>query len=297
MPVNDWHMLVGMVIGIVVLFAVVIVLTLRFATRNQARLLRETRARDVLAGIGLSNTNREHLLYGVWQTTMTEVILQVRAGNDHEVGSIVQRVFGGTITAGSDQYTLVFTSRWRESAMLVRADNQAAAATPLCRYEVRGWAAAGLRAIPCPTTGYSASTHAGGLRGIPCRCRSSRMAEPLDNCSTSVVRRPTSAVASCCHRRFRSLSGPSFCTRRKGRGRRAVARAERGWQRRRGSAMNANYVIIFSVMIAVLILSNLIDRRFLPRDPEQRAQLWRRHVASGARCRREPSYWESYWPP
>lgn len=97
MPSNDWHMLVGMVTGIVALFVVVIVVivvSLRFATRNQTRLLRETNVRDVLAGIGLSNTNRVNLLYGIWQTTMTEVILHVRDGNDNEVGRIANASLG-----------------------------------------------------------------------------------------------------------------------------------------------------------------------------------------------------------
>lgn len=43
--------------------------------------------------------------------------------------------------------------------------------------------------------------------------------------------------------------------------------------------MNPHLVIILLVMVVVLIATVVIDRKFLPRDPEQRAQLWRRHVA------------------
>lgn len=139
MPANDWHMLLAVAIGIVILFAVVIVLGLRFATRNQAKLLRETRARDVLAAVGLGDIDRAHLLYGVWQTTLTEVSLHVRDGNDNDVGSIVQRVFGGSITAGDERYTVVITSGWRESATLVRAKEGAEASASLCSFERRGW--------------------------------------------------------------------------------------------------------------------------------------------------------------
>lgn len=139
MPANDWHVLVAVAIGVVALFAIAIVLGLRFATRNQARLLRETGARDVLAAIRPGNLDRANLLYGVWQATMTQVILHVRDGNDHDVGSIVERAFGGSITAGDEQYTVVVTSGWRESAALVRAGDGAEASAPLCRFERRGW--------------------------------------------------------------------------------------------------------------------------------------------------------------
>lgn len=111
MPSNDWHMLVGAVTGIIAVFAVVIVLGLRFATRRQARTLRETKASDVLAEAGLSNANRANLLYGIWQTTMGGVILHVRDGNDNEVASIVHHVAGATITMGEEHYTVACNDR------------------------------------------------------------------------------------------------------------------------------------------------------------------------------------------
>lgn len=140
MPANDWHMLVAVVIGIVALFAVVIVLGLRFATINQAKLLRETRARDVLAIRGLGSAPRADVLYGVWETKMAAVVVHVRDGNDTNVASIVHRIRGGSITVGDDRYDMVVTSGWRESGSLVRADDRAATSMPLCKYEVRGWA-------------------------------------------------------------------------------------------------------------------------------------------------------------
>lgn len=139
MPAGDWRMLVGLVIGIIAVFVAVIVLGLRFATRNQAKILRQARASDVLAGIGLGNMNRAALLYGVWQTTMTEVILRVRDGNDTDVASIVHRAAGATITAGEDPYTVVVTSGWRESATLIGAGDRAQPPTTLCTFDLRGW--------------------------------------------------------------------------------------------------------------------------------------------------------------
>lgn len=42
--------------------------------------------------------------------------------------------------------------------------------------------------------------------------------------------------------------------------------------------MNSDFATIVLVMIIVLILTVIINRTFLPREPEHRAQLWRRHV-------------------
>lgn len=136
---GDWNMLLGLMIGAVVLFTVVIVLSLRFAKRRQARTLRETSASDVLAGAGLGDSNRAALLYGVWQTTMGEVILHVRDGNDTEVARVVHRVAGAVITLGEEHYAVVVTSGWNQSAALMRGKNRIGDSTPLCTFGRRGW--------------------------------------------------------------------------------------------------------------------------------------------------------------
>ena len=137
---SDWHTLLGLVIGAVVLFTAVIVFGLRFARRRQAQVLRETKASDVLAEAGLSETNRSALLYGIWQTTMGEVILHVRDGNDTEVARVVHRVVGADITLGEEHYAVVPTSGWNESAALMRGSEPTGESTPLCTFERRGWA-------------------------------------------------------------------------------------------------------------------------------------------------------------
>lgn len=139
MPANDWNVLVAVVIGIVVLFAAAIVLGLRFGTRKRARLLRETKARDVLTAAGLGSDARANLLYGVWQMRTTDVVLHVRDGSDSDIGTIIQRPLGGAdIAFGDESYTVVVTSGWRESAVLVRSGENAAAPS-LCHCEIRGW--------------------------------------------------------------------------------------------------------------------------------------------------------------
>ncbi|MEO6929838.1 MAG: hypothetical protein ABI190_11810 [Casimicrobiaceae bacterium] len=139
MPASDLHMFLGVALGVTALFAVVIVFGLRSATRRQASTLRDTRASDVLAGVGLSGVDRAALLYGVWQTGMSEVILRVRDGDDTGVASIVYRLAGTTITVSDEQYTVAATSGWHESASLMRADNGARTPAPLCTFELQGW--------------------------------------------------------------------------------------------------------------------------------------------------------------
>jgi hypothetical protein len=137
---GDWQVLVWPVLGVMVLFAVVIVLGLRYSTRRQLRVARETHAPAVLAGMRLDGSNRADLLYGVWNTTMTEVILRVRDGMDTEVATIVHRAVGARISTGGGDYEVAVTSGWRESASLLRVDDPDPTRHPLCTFELRGWA-------------------------------------------------------------------------------------------------------------------------------------------------------------
>ena len=133
-------MLLALVTGAVILFGVVIILSLRFASRRQAGTLRDARASAILAQAGLSDSNRTALLYGIWQTTMSEVILHVRDGNDAEVASVVHRIVGASITMGEEHYAVVVTSGSHESAALIAASARTGQSIPLCTFERRGWA-------------------------------------------------------------------------------------------------------------------------------------------------------------
>ncbi len=137
---SNGHMFLGLLMGVVLLFTVVILFSVRFATRRQALTLRNTSASGVLASAGLSNSNRAALLYGIWQTTLGEVILHVRDGNDTEVARVVHRVAGAIITLGEENYAVVVTSGWNESAALMRGNDRSGESTPLCTFERRGWA-------------------------------------------------------------------------------------------------------------------------------------------------------------
>lgn len=140
MAIDNWHTLLALAIGVVTSFAVVIVMSLRFATRRQAVALSRTNASAVLAEIGAANIDRTALLYGVWQTTPSEVRLLVRDGNDTEVAQIIRGMAGTTITTDDRRYVVVTTSGWRESATLNRADTPIGGSTPLAMYERQGWA-------------------------------------------------------------------------------------------------------------------------------------------------------------
>lgn len=138
MPRNDLHTLIGLVLVLVTVFVIMIVLGLRLARRSQAQTLRNTCAAGVLAEIGANEGDRAALLYGVWRTSMREAVLLVRDGNDNEVASIVHRLSGAVITAGNQRYAVTSTSRWRESALLTRADNDLDTSV-LASFERRGW--------------------------------------------------------------------------------------------------------------------------------------------------------------
>lgn len=138
MPLTDVHLLEGLMPGLITVFLLIIVFGLRSARRSQATSLRDTTAAAILAEMGASDGARETLLYGIWQTSLSEITMTVRDANDTEVATIVHRVSGATITAGDQRHLVVTTSGWHESAMLIRADDEAQAA-PLATFERRGW--------------------------------------------------------------------------------------------------------------------------------------------------------------
>lgn len=136
---GEWQVLAWPVLGVVALFAVAIAFGTRYSTRKQLQVARVTTAPAVLAGMGLDSSGRADLLYGVWSTTMTEVILRVRDGTDKEVATIVHLVVGARISTGGEDYKVAVTSGWRESAVLLRANDFGPGRHPLCTFEVRGW--------------------------------------------------------------------------------------------------------------------------------------------------------------
>ena len=136
----DWPVALALILGLIALFAIVIVVGLRAGDRAQAKNLREITAHDVWAEIGEGAWPRADLLYGIWQTSMTDVVLVVKDYKDAGVGTITTRLTDTTIVAGSETYKAVAGMTWSESAELVAANAQAAdAGQAACSFESKGW--------------------------------------------------------------------------------------------------------------------------------------------------------------
>jgi hypothetical protein len=136
----DWPIALALILGLIALFAIVIVVGLRAGDRAQAKNLREIKADNVWAEIGDGAWPRADLLYGTWQTSMTDVVLVVKDYKDADAGTITTRLADTTIEAGNDTYKAVPGRTWSESAELVAANAHAAdAAQAACSFESKGW--------------------------------------------------------------------------------------------------------------------------------------------------------------
>ncbi|MEO8810433.1 MAG: hypothetical protein ABI386_09330 [Rhodanobacter sp.] len=130
--------LLVLALGLVVLFALVIVAGLRFSRGMQAQSLRETDATTAWMELGGRAAGKAGLLYGLWQVAMHEVVLLVRDERDAIVATVTQRSSGTVIEIGAARFSIISTSGWLERAELVATADDAAA-TPLCKFESRGW--------------------------------------------------------------------------------------------------------------------------------------------------------------
>ncbi|HWU77816.1 MAG TPA: hypothetical protein VN043_15050 [Rhodanobacter sp.] len=144
---NDWHGLLGLMLGVIGLFAVVIVAGLRYSRRTQARNLHEITAAEARAGIDVGEVEAGELLYGVWQTSLREVALVARDGHDEPVGTISRRDLLTSITTSQQHFPVVGRPGRFERADLMAANGPPDGA-PLCAFEVRGW---GGRRVACYT--------------------------------------------------------------------------------------------------------------------------------------------------
>lgn len=139
-------------LGILVLFAVVLVAGLQFSRRAQKRNLRETNAATVWAQLGGHPATGMQLLYGVWQTAMHEVVLVVRDEQDLTLGTITQRASGTTIELGTGRFMVAVTSGMLESAELLGAAGDPAARA-MCRFEAGGWGGNRVASYAAPDSG------------------------------------------------------------------------------------------------------------------------------------------------
>ena len=133
----ELHGLVMLAVGLVAVFAVLIIVRLRFSTRAQTRNLGSVTAARVWRELGHRDAPDPGLLYGTWQTLMHEVVLTVRDADDKVVGQITQRGLGGldtSIAIGPMTFRVVPRLQWRETADLVATDPAAGSTRVLCSF-------------------------------------------------------------------------------------------------------------------------------------------------------------------
>ncbi|MEO6798880.1 MAG: hypothetical protein ABI178_02935 [Rhodanobacter sp.] len=124
-------------LGLVAVFAVVIIVTLRLATRAQTRNLGSVTAVRVWSELGHGDVPDPGLLYGTWQTFAHEVVLAVKDADDRVIGRVTQRGLGGldtVIVIGPVTFRVVPQRHWREAADLVTNDPDTGRARVVCSF-------------------------------------------------------------------------------------------------------------------------------------------------------------------
>ena len=122
--------------AIIILFAVVMVLALRYSKRTQARNVDSTTAASVWSGFGRGGEPDPGLLYGTWQVSTWDVMLAVKDAADKVIGEVRQRGLDTSITVGPMTYQVIPQMHWREAADLVANDANSGAARVLCSFAV-----------------------------------------------------------------------------------------------------------------------------------------------------------------
>jgi hypothetical protein len=137
---NDWPLAVAFVLAIIGAFVAAILVGLRWGDQSQKRALQDTNAENVWAQSPRGDWIRSNLLYGIWQSSMMDVVMIVRDCSDRAVGSITKDVNGTTLRVGEEIYRIVPQSTWLESAKLVHLNaNTLSLSKPICLFEVKGW--------------------------------------------------------------------------------------------------------------------------------------------------------------
>ncbi|MGA9341946.1 MAG: hypothetical protein WBV61_06385 [Rhodanobacteraceae bacterium] len=136
----DVTTLIELVLGVIGLFAVTIIASLKIGARAQADTLQETNADWVWNTVAGGDWNRTDLLYGIWERNMTDVVMVVRDHDDSHVGTITDNMFAATITIGDETFRASPGATWHETAELVAPDASASSEIrALCTFERTGW--------------------------------------------------------------------------------------------------------------------------------------------------------------
>lgn len=136
---SDWHAMLWFALVITSLFVTLTMAGLILSRRMRAGHLRDTNAAFVRGEFGDAATAGQMLLYGIWQTSTTAVVLVVRDQHDRDVGKIVRDPSGTVITTASTSYRVIAMPGMTEHAELIALpDGSAAPVGILCRFHASG---------------------------------------------------------------------------------------------------------------------------------------------------------------
>lgn len=100
----------------------------------------EIDATDALVELPQDRNERRHLLYGVWQSAMREVVLAVKDYKNQPVATITQRMNGADIEIGDEQYRIEGGKGWLASAELLPVSIDTSKGSPVtCSFRRKGW--------------------------------------------------------------------------------------------------------------------------------------------------------------
>jgi hypothetical protein len=100
----------------------------------------EIDATDALVELPQDRNERRHLLYGVWQSSMREVVLAVKDYKNQPVATITQRMNGADIEIGDEQYRIEGGKGWLARAELLPVSIDTSKGSPVtCSFRRKGW--------------------------------------------------------------------------------------------------------------------------------------------------------------
>lgn len=133
--------LIAFAIGIILLFAIIIIWGLRAGDRMREQALQDIDANATMAEFP-EPQDRSHLLYGIWEVSTWNVTMIVKDGNDQTVGNVTLNTLGHiTFQIGDNDFNAAAQKTWLESSKLYSGSGDDADDSKLiCTFErKKGW--------------------------------------------------------------------------------------------------------------------------------------------------------------
>jgi hypothetical protein len=142
---SGWPFVLALLVGLVGLFAIVILLSLRMRRRRIADELQNIHADAVwneftrLSQAEDGSWDRRDLLYGIWEDfSPTSVGMIVRDDRDSPVARVAYTIAGADISVGENRYR-VSVGNTRGSTQLVEDGGNGSEAAAICSFVRKGW--------------------------------------------------------------------------------------------------------------------------------------------------------------